>query len=238
MIDSFVAKGFKQPDCEFLYLNNCELNRYDSYRGYNLFLNVATGKYIILCHQDIILLDDGRSTLDRLLFELTETDPTWALCGNAGGVETNNIAVRISDLHGDNQSRGTFPVQATSLDENFIVVRREANIALSRDLEGFHFYGADMCIIANVLGWTAYVIDFHLRHNGTGNLDPTFFSIREGTIAKWRRAFRSRWITTTCSELYISGLPLAAKLLSSDAGRRFETRVNRFRTLWRRRSGR
>src|ERR1700722_9660723 len=58
MVESFVSHGFTPADCEFLYIDNSESNRFDAFGGYNVFLSEARGDFIVLCHQDIILLDD------------------------------------------------------------------------------------------------------------------------------------------------------------------------------------
>jgi hypothetical protein len=224
MIASFRLRGFREPDCEFLYLDNSQGNAFDSYAGYNLFLNVTHGAYIILCHQDILLMENGRAELDSIIESLTKRDPNWAAFGNAGAKYSGRIALRISDPHGEDQSTGDFPVQVQSLDENFIVVRRSANLALSHDLEGFHFYGADICIIADILGWNCYVVDFHLRHKSHGSKDDSFFSIRERLIRKYRRALRSRWIGTTASAFFVSGVPILSRFLSGS----FPTKIARF----------
>jgi NaMN:DMB phosphoribosyltransferase len=54
------------------------------------------------------------------------------------------------------------------------LIKKQANLAVSSDLRGFHFYGADICLIASILGYNAYVIDFHLYHESTGNMDKEF----------------------------------------------------------------
>lgn len=216
MVDSFRSKGFQEPDCEFLYLDNSEGNAFEAYAGYNLFLNVARGTYIILCHQDISLIEDGRAKLDKIVEELTTRDPNWAACGNGGGGDEypGQVALRISDPHGSDFRIGDFPAKVQSLDENFIVVRKCANLALSRDLKGFHFYGTDICLIADALGWNCYVVDFHLLHKSPGSKDNSFFDIRERLVRKYRRAFRSRWITTTNEILFVSGISGLAYLLN------------------------
>lgn len=214
MIESFRHHGFREPDCEFLYLDNSESNTFDAYAGYNLFLNVARGAYVILCHQDILLIEDGRAKLDAIIQELTKQDLYWAACGNAGAEHPGRLALRISDPHGGDQRIGNFPAKVQSLDENFIVVRKLANLSLSRDLEGFHFYGTDICLIADTLGWTCYVVDFHLRHKSPGSKDRSFFDIRDAMIKKYQRALRSRWIATTNTTFFLSGNSALARILS------------------------
>lgn len=221
MVESFRSRGFSGPDCEYLYLDNSAGNAFDAFSGYNLFLDRATGDYLILCHQDILLIEDGRAALEDRLAELDRLDPAWALCGNAGAAVDGGLALRITDPHGADQSEGRFPARALALDENFIVARRDANLALSNDLGGFHLYGADLCIVADLLGRSAYVVDFHLRHKSGGNIDARFYAARRAMIAKYQHAFRARWIRTTCTHFLISGTPLLGRLLSTRLGRLF-----------------
>jgi hypothetical protein len=219
MAASFVDRGFSPDDCEYLYLDNSGQNAFDAFRGYNLFLSNARGHYVILCHQDIVLHADGRADLERRLEELTALASDWALCGNAGGIGLGRRAIRITDPHGSDQAIGHFPVRATALDENFIVVRRDANLALSHDLSGYHFYGADLCIVADFLGRTAWVIDFHLTHKSHGPVDRHFYSMRQQVARKYRRALRPRWIVTTVTDFFVSGSRIASRLLTSPVAR-------------------
>ncbi|MCH9808767.1 MAG: acyl esterase [Alphaproteobacteria bacterium] len=205
---SFARQGFTGPDCEFLFLDNTGTNQTCAYRGLNRALTAARGKYVILCHQDVRLVDDGRNQLETRLTELDAKDPAWALAGNAGGTAPGKLAVRITDPHGADQNVGCLPARVMSLDENFILIKREANLAFSRDLSGFHFYGADICTVADVLGWSAYVIDFHLHHLSAGNPNRDFEILKEKFRTRWSRALQPRWIQTTCALLRIDGDPL------------------------------
>lgn len=207
MVESFQRLGFDAGDCEFLYIDNTKFNQTDAFSGYNAFLRKGSGRYIILCHQDLTAINDGRKALDLALCQLSVQDPFWALCGNAGVDSKGRRFIRISDPYSPDQSTGSpFPRRVISLDENFIVARNEANLALSRDLSGYHWYGADLCIIADILGWTAYVIDFHIRHDSKGHMDKQYMDLRRGLREKYRVAFRPR-VHKVLSErnVYISG---------------------------------
>jgi hypothetical protein len=193
MVASFIAGGFTYADCEYLYLDNCKQNDVDAFAGYNAFLLRARGKYVILCHQDVALLTDNRERLDHLLEQLHQHDVSWGVCGNAGADFSGSNVIRITDPHGSNTAvGGPFPTRVMSLDENFIVARRDANLALSRDMEGFHWYGSDICIIADILGYGSYVIDFHLLHHSAGKTSLEFHRAQQALDWKYRRAFRSR----------------------------------------------
>ena len=206
MTASFIQRGFGLSDCEYLYIDNSEENRFDAFAGYNLFLTIAQGDYIILCHQDVFLVDDDRLALERTLADLEERDPCWGACGNAGGISKSKLAIRISDRYGKDQRRGSFPARVSALDENFIVARRDANLALSHDIQGFHLYGADLCIHAELLGRTCYVIDFHLLHTGRGTIDRSFYDIRRALVRKYASAFRHRTVVGTTTNIPLGGL--------------------------------
>lgn len=219
MLKSFQSHGFNAKDCEFLYLDNSTTNRWDAFAGLNLFLNTARGRYIILCHQDIRLHTDGINQLEMVLSTLELHDPRWAVAGNAGGTKPGNLVIRITDPYGADIKRGPFPAQVTALDENFLVVRRSANLTLSGDIHGFHLYGADLCMIAGILGYKAYVVDFHLTHLSPGNIDVRFHQMVATTIRKYGITCRSRWIVTPSVTFFVTRSTILSYLANTKIGR-------------------
>lgn len=217
MLESFHRAGFKPPSCEFLYIDNSRRNKRDAYAGINQFLSHARGEYIILCHQDVRLIDDERSPLDRIIQDITNRDPNWALLGNAGGVGLRGLAMRITDPFGKDRRSGRLPARVHSLDENFIVVRKAANLGLSRDLEGFHLYGTDLCMTAHSLGYTSYAVDFHLHHIGgsqSNGLDAEFYRARRAWIDKYQTLHATKWIRTPCTLMFVSNSRIKNRVLN------------------------
>jgi hypothetical protein len=217
-LDSFRAAGFTAPDCEFLYADNTAGNAFDGYTGLNRFLATARGRTIILCHQDILLRPHGRTQLDACIADMHRRDPCWAVLGSAGARPDGTLALRMTDPRNPAPNETPVPARCISLDEAFLVVRAEANLALSRDLEGFHLYGTDLCLIADILGWTAWIIDFQLHHLSPGNTGAAFDAARTDMIRKYRRALRPRIIATTCTTMPLTSSPLLARLGRSTKG--------------------
>jgi hypothetical protein len=209
MVQSFTANGFREPHCEFLYLDNTTTNRFDGYSGCNLFLNSARGQYVILCHQDVLLLDEGIDRLNEIIAELDLAHPDWGLFGNAGARADGTLAIRILDPFSMSPEQGTdwgpFPTEVRSLDENFIVVRRAANLAVSGDISGFHLFGTDLCLTARTLGYKAFVVNFLLKHKSPGTVNDDFRRIEKALIDKYADAWKPRWVTTTCTLMFLSG---------------------------------
>ena len=202
---TFVAHGFDETSTEYLAIDNSAGNTADAYQAINLFLRAATAPYVLLCHQDVELVDDGVAELDREIRRIGQLDPNWAVLGNAGSSLDGRRVMRISDPRAANQQPAGLPVRVTALDENFLLVRAEANLAVSRDLGGFHHYGHDLCIIADVLGWSSHVIDFHLLHKSGGSLNVAFDASRRAIRAKYARAFRGRAVAGTTQRPYMIG---------------------------------
>lgn len=204
MVTSFHEAGFTDEIAEFFYADNTQGNRYDGFQGVKTFLSKASGEYIIICHQDILLSYDRAEDLMERIREVNTIDPSWAILGNAGYRDSNRKAIRISDPYGVNVSIGPFPAQVKSLDENFLIIRKDANLTLSNDLKGFHFYGVDLCLIADILGYNAYVIDFHLYHKSGGSCNESFFIAKSRLIDKYQRVLQTRFVRTTCTTLFLS----------------------------------
>jgi hypothetical protein len=202
---TFRAFGFGGPDCEFISIDNTGASQTEAYAGLNRLLDRARGRFVILCHQDVRLIGDGRQDLDRRLADLEARDPGWALAGNAGGIRPGRLALRITDPHGVDRRVGELPERVVTLDENFMVMKRSARLGFSRDLAGYHLYGADLCLVADILGYSSYVIDFHLEHLSAGTISADFHAAETAFRAKWSRALRSRWLQTTCALVPVSG---------------------------------
>lgn len=205
MISSFIAAGFSMDSCEYLYIDNTAGNRFDAFSGLNRLIKRAKGKYIILCHQDILLNFDHRIDLEQRIHQLEGLDPKWAVAGNAGAVGPNHIVYSISYPDGTTMSKGNLPLEVQSLDENFILLKNSAGLSFSADLSGFHLYGTDICLQASLKGYHSYVIDFHVLHKSRGNRDANFWKCRKEIIKKYNYSFRDKWIQTTMTCFHLSG---------------------------------
>ena len=204
MLESFAKGGFDPDITEYLYIDNSITNAADAYSGINEFLSMAKGRYIIICHQDIVLVNHNLAQLEKCIAELNKLDAKWALLGNAGGKSLGCLSLRLKDPHGDNNTGG-FPVKVQSLDENFILVRKDANLGGSSDLGGFHLYGFDLCFMAAMRGYSAYVVDFHFQHLSPGKISQDFINSRSRIIGKYQQLFSGRFFQTTCTSFYLSG---------------------------------
>jgi hypothetical protein len=215
MLSSFARNGFHAPNCEYLHVDNSRQNQLDGYAAMNVFLRAARGRYVIICHQDVVLMEDGYAELSARLAELERIDTRWGLAGNAGGkylAGMDDLARSITDPHGVNQRFGPLPHRVTALDENFLVVKANANLAASSDLAGFHCYAMDLAIIADVLGFRSYVIDFHLHHKSAGKVADRR-SLRPGEVhyenaraalkSKYAERFAPRWVSSPTTEVLL-----------------------------------
>lgn len=205
MLGSFLDKGFKTEICEFLYIDNSDGCLYDAYQGLNYFLRQSKGKYIIICHQDILIHENDFNDLKSCLSQLDRLDQHWGVCGNAGAAGPNHIVYHITYPNLPLHSKGKFPLAVNTLDENFLIVKNEASLSVSSDLTGFHLYGTDLCLQANVKGYTAYVIAFNLTHKSRGNPNKDFYLIRKSLIKKYNHFFRTRWLQTNITVFHLSG---------------------------------
>lgn len=215
MLRSFSDAGFINDRCEFLYIDNCNKNTFDAFSGLNRFLREAKGRFIIICHQDILLIDDDIVVLDERVKEISSLDPQWAILGNSGGVNIKHRVMHVTRGNGKREIEKLLPIKVQSVDENFIVVRNSANLALSADLCGFHLYGVDLCLIADILGFSAYVIEFNVLHKSDGNADIYFYKQLDNLKNKYTKGLRDRFMSTTITRFYLSGSILRKLIYNS-----------------------
>ena len=212
---SFEAKGFAETDCEYLTIDNTQGNTADAFAAINTFLAQAQGTFMVLCHQDVLLLEHGRPELEACLAELTALDPHWALAGNAGGIRIKQMAKRFVNGHGHLERVGPAPAHVHSLDENFIIIRTGLGVGVSYRLSGFHFYGLELCRQAEARGLSAWVIDFVLQHKSFGNMDPGFYQAQQRMQAELAFRSRPRYVQTTVVRFFSSGTGWLNELLNT-----------------------
>lgn len=233
MIASFVAAGFNEESCEFRYIDNTSGNSFDAYSGLNLFLQSAEGEFVIICHQDVVLNFDRIEVLEQCMAEISQLDQSWAILSNAGGLEGDlykRYVLNVAYPDGRYDRVGRFPQKVTSVDENFIVVKKSANLALSHNLNGFHFYGTDLCLIAELLGYNAYVIDFKLTHKSVGNPDKSYDEMLQSLVNKYRHFIRSRRIVTTIADFYLSASTLQSRLAETKWGKKIARKLTKLKS--------
>ncbi len=233
MVDSFLQAGFDKTICEYRYIDNSKANSFEAFEGYNLFLQHAQGEYIVFCHQDVLLNFNKITDLDRCIAEVASIDDNWAILSNAGGLENDlykRFVLNIAYPGGRYDRVGSFPQKIMSADENFIVVKRSANLALSHDLRGFHLYGTDICLVADLLGYSAYVIDFKLTHKSLGKPDDSYYETIGQLVVKYGRFMRSRRIVTTIADFYLSASNWQGAWAGSKWGKKISRKITKIKS--------
>jgi hypothetical protein len=201
MQKTFIENGF-DDDCEYLIADNTKENVFDAYEAINLFIKKASGKYIIIVHQDVRAIDNKSRLLD-CLHELERTDKNWAVCGNAGGIHYHESILYISHANQDDITQKKLPQKVKTLDENFLVIKKDAQLSASVDISGFHLYGTDICLLAQIKGYSCYVIPFLVKHLSEGNIKD-LRSFEKSFITKYGQKLHLGFIQTTCTRFYLS----------------------------------
>lgn len=211
MKQSFIEHGFTQ-NTEFLIADNTNGNVFDAFTAINRFLQEASGQYIIIVHQDVRCIDPV-DKLTSSLNSLQSVDPLWAVCGNAGARGYRNFFYYLNDNGRIDQSKN-LPARVTSLDENLLIIKNGCNLSVSSDIKDFHFYGTDLCIIADFLGYHCYVIEFMVHHLSSGNIKK-MLELQPAFINKYGHKLRSRFIHTSCTKFYLSNSVLKNKIYNN-----------------------
>lgn len=197
MKSSYILAGFTEERCKYSLFDNSKGNIFDP-RVFNSFKSETTEPYIIFCHQDVLLnKGDGFNELVEIVTELDQLDPRWAVAGNSGLTKRGEHVSKITDPASRYYRRWSkgFPYPVQSLDENFLVIRTQADI--SCNINTFYLYAHELCLDAFDKGYSSYVIDFHVTHLSPGKYDhdghSTFSSAIRFFEDKWSQKFFFRY---------------------------------------------
>lgn len=229
--------------------SNCQVVINRGYRNageaYSAGLAQAKNEIVVFAHQDVYLPADWMRSVRLSLDQLADHDPHWGALGVFGVSEGPRPAntgfcysTGLRSIVGASFHR---PIQAHSLDELVLIVRRSSGLAFDTTLPGFHLYGADICMQAESLGMKSYIIPAFCIHNSNG--------VRHFPADFWRAylAMRRKWsarlpIRTCCTTITRLGFPAIKAMLCDlrDAllgSRQLGTRVDDPQSLYKNISG-
>ncbi len=189
-------------DTELLILDN-SAGEWDCYGAIRHFLKEAQGDLIIVIHDDIEFSDLSASLLLERIREVSSKDQAASLFGVAGiSIKEQRGIGHFYDASSEQNWGFHGGGQASSLDECFLVIKNGQGINVSEGLEGYHFYGADLCLNTMRLGLSCYVIDYPLIHKSAGSLNENFFAARDRFEEHLLNQCLDRFVRTTCTVFY------------------------------------
>ena len=187
---------------EFLLFDHSE-EQISCYEAIRLFMSQSRGDFILFIHDDLSFDGLHYSHLINEINRIIKLDPKAAVFGVAGISLMDHSSIgHFRDAAGEHVWGFHEDGLASSLDECFLVLRRDKGLALTTEFSGYHFYGTDLCISAKEKGLTSYVIDFPIIHNSTGRLDEKYFEARNQFEVHLQKKNIRRFVSTTCTVMY------------------------------------
>lgn len=200
LVDDFINAGFSRDS--IWGLDNAQ-STYDCYSAIRKFLIESHSDFTIICHDDVALNNLKLTTLASQIANALRLYPKAAVFGVVGKDsrfihgQGHFIGSKGEEFWGIDLHR-----VIVSLDECFLVVRNSLGIMVGEGLEGFHFYGTELCVQARKLGYSSHVIDFPIIHKSTGTLDAAFFRAKKKYEEYLNKNGIKNIIPTTCTILY------------------------------------
>jgi hypothetical protein len=184
-------------------------NRYTASIALNIGIDVSRSEYLIIAHQDIDFIgNDWLIKLDNIIAAL---DDDWAIIGSAGialqygeddigkwggALNTDTVAVGsvYDGIGSDPYWNGLKPTQLVHcIDECVFVLKKSTYLRFDTMLNGFHFYGVDICLQARAAGYGVYGADLPITHFGkysaSFSTDTNYWKFFRFVHEKWHRRF-------------------------------------------------
>jgi GT2 family glycosyltransferase len=163
---------------EFIGIPNY-FNMYDNiFQAYNNATDLANGKYIIYCHDDIVVTPDFLQKIKDHISELNNRRIPWGVLGPAGVfLDNHKSAFYLLDSNGQKLKDvqeyidADKPVaEVDSLDELCLITEKAKDLRFSENnLTSFHFYGIDICTQAHIRNLKSYAIEAYCHHKSDGS---------------------------------------------------------------------
>lgn len=143
----------------------------------NYGINISSGSYIMLCHQDIIFYNP--LWFKKFKNVLKKIPPNWGVLGFAGITDKNEPIIYLNNgnIYKYFYKKYGELKEVQTLDELCLIIKNQKsnNKQLYFDekcIDDFHFYGLDICLQSLLEGYKNYAINVGCYHlsNGISNI--------------------------------------------------------------------
>lgn len=195
----------KNIDYELIPIDN-RSNGYTASSALNLGVSIAKSKLIICCHQDVTILPDFFNHLEANLKKLTRKK--WGILGSAGrllkldavsiqgldvGVVYDGPPANYNEDYQNNLKTSWEGIKTLnkvySVDECLFIMNKINDIAYDEDLNGFHFYGTDICLNYRRSNYDVYATYLPIIHHGVYSsslqTNHSYWPLFKRLVNKW-----------------------------------------------------
>jgi len=164
-------------------------------KALNCGLNVCNSENVILCHQDLLVPNDWLNRIRKNIQQLEVDKVDWGVIGPAG-ITMNHIPhyYLLDNSMKKMHEHDKFRNEVFCLDELCMIIKKSSGLKFDEQLDGFHFYGLDLCTSALKKGLRNFAIDAWCCHNsGDGkqnvntseNIKRKKYRSMENNHSKW-----------------------------------------------------
>jgi glycosyltransferase involved in cell wall biosynthesis len=196
-------------DVEIIPIYNYD-NRYSASQALNLGLDVARGDHVVAVHQDVRLLDGWFNKLDAVIDGHNDygvigvagisLDFDHTHIGKWGGSLTERTVAVGSVWDADDQLHVPpywdgikEPTFIHCADECLLVINRRTGLRFDPTFQGFHFYGADVCLQSRAAGYGVIGAELPIihygKHSGSFTAESRYWPYLRLLHRKWNYAF-------------------------------------------------
>jgi GT2 family glycosyltransferase len=131
---------------EFIGIPNKNRMYKDCSYALNVGKRIASGKYIISIHQDVLVGTDWLNKINATIKTLNSRNIQWGVLGPAGITIQHKPYYYLLDSENKPVMNIDLAInEVFTLDEVCLITRND-NVFFNENIEGFHFYGAELCI--------------------------------------------------------------------------------------------
>jgi len=176
-------------------------------KGLNYAKSISSGEILIYCHEDILVGENWLNTIKKHIVELTQTNERIGVLGMAGVSVSQKPIFFLTNENGDtvNNYGANTRIECPYLDELCLITLKNSNLSFNHNIfDGFHFYGANLCLDAKLKNCKNYSINASCYHksDGSKNLRTTeMYNKYAADANKFNNYAKSKgvfnWRTTT-----------------------------------------